>query len=278
MWSFYLGRFWNIHVRVHFSFIAFLILIGLAESIRSNILAGILSCVFLVLVFLFVFFHELAHSLVAKHYGIHVDSITLWPLGGIANMESLPEDPILEIKISAAGPLMNFAFALLLLPLAFISNIFNQSSSPGIWKEISIFFIWLLEINLMLMLFNLIPAFPMDGGRIYRAWKALKEGYFQATQKAVKLSNFMSLLMVCFGIVFLQIGFILIGIFIYIAAKEEMSMVESQYYTNSHREPMYFFYYNPGTGNVQYHFSTQNFQKDFVRLQEFFQGFFSHRR
>jgi len=278
MWSFYIGRFWNIHVRVHFSFIAFLILMGLSEAIRNGIVEAILSCFFLVLVFLFVFFHELAHSLVAKHYGIYVDSITLWPLGGIANIETLPDDPILEIKISAAGPLMNFAFALLLLPIAFVVNILAQSSHPGIWKEIAVFFIWLLQINLLLMLFNLIPAFPMDGGRIYRAWKALNEGYFQATQKAVKLSNLISIIMVCLGIVFIQIGLILVGVFIYIASKEEMGMIESRYYNNVDKEPMYFFYYHPETGNVQYHFSAREFQKDFVKLQNFLQNFFSHRK
>ncbi len=277
MWSYYLGRFWNIHVRIHFSFVVFLILIGLSETIRSGIVGGLLSCLLLLMVFVFVFFHELAHSLVAKHYGIHVDNITLWPLGGIANMESLPSDPILEIKISAAGPLMNLAFSLVLLPVAFVTNVLAQSATPGIWKEVSFFFLWLLQINLMLMLFNLIPAFPMDGGRIYRAWKALNEGYLQATQKAVSLGNIIAIVMGCLGIVFFQTGLVLIAIFIYIAAKEEMRMVETQYYTEYNREPLYFFYYNPGSGDVHYHFSPRDFQKDFVRLQEFFQDFFRRR-
>ena len=143
--------------------------------------------VLLLMLFGSVFLHELGHCVVAQRYGIRVLDITLWPLGGMARMSHMPEKPAVEGWIAAAGPLVNLALVLLGLALmavlpadgAGMFGILNAGQrSIGVLPS-------LVEINLILGIFNLVPAFPMDGGRLLRAFLAIKRPWLQATEMAV---------------------------------------------------------------------------------------------
>lgn len=139
------------------------------------IFKGLPGLLFGIGLFGLVLLHELGHSVVAKHFGITVSHITLWPMGGVAWMEEIPEDPKIEGLIAIAGPAVNFALALLALPVLFLTG------SP--------FAVYFIYINVALGGFNLIPAFPMDGGRILRSLLGLKYDWLQATEIAVRVGR-----------------------------------------------------------------------------------------
>lgn len=140
-------------------------------------------------VFGIVLLHELGHSVVAQHFGVRVSHITLWPLGGVAWMEEIPEDPRTEGLIAIAGPAVNFALAALAAPVALVAP------HPIV--------VWFLGINLALGTFNLIPAFPMDGGRVLRALLALRYEWLEATEIAVRIGRTVALVG---GVVGLMLG------------------------------------------------------------------------
>jgi stage IV sporulation protein FB len=257
MWSFRLGRVLGIEVRIHFLFIVLLALVGLSALLRGGFLACLLSLIFISLVFAFVFLHELGHSLVARRYGIHVRDITLWPLGGIASMDRIPQEPQVEMVIALAGPAVNLALAILLTPLAVVTYLLNES----------LFTVYLLEVNLVLLFFNLLPAFPMDGGRVYRAWQAKRVGYQQATRKAVQLGQIIAIIMGCLGLVTLNFLLLAIAAFVFVAGREELAMIESQY---QQIRNFYFFHLDPqqqGRPGTNYHRPGVNYQGWVHQLQ-----------
>lgn len=209
----------GISINVHITFIILPILF-LA-------IAGLKGLFVIISVFVLVTIHELCHSLVAKKFGVIVKEITLLPIGGIASMSSIPDKPQQELEISIAGPLFNIlTAALVFLPLY---NILGPkilfSPSLQTWPQAFAYLFW---INLALAVFNLLPAFPMDGGRILRAFLAQRLGYLRATKIAVNFGHIFALI---FGFVGLisqppHILLIIIAIFIYIAASNEEMQVE----------------------------------------------------
>lgn len=177
--SYHLGRVSGIDVRLHGSFW----LVPLLFLLQGVPL--LTSLFFVALVFSCVFLHELGHSLVAQAHGVRVTDITLWPLGGMARMAEIPEDSAVEARIAIAGPLVNVVIALVLLP--FSSSGFHLfGGGQGLIDTI-------LVINLWLGLFNLIPAFPMDGGRLLRAWFARRQSWLVATERAVLVGRQLAL-------------------------------------------------------------------------------------
>ena len=138
--------------------------------------SGLLLCLVL---FACVFLHELGHSMMAKHYGIRVLDITFWPLGGMARMSELPEDPKIEGVIAIAGPLVNFALIAIAAPVYIGLGVLG-------FEGFASFVIQFMVLNLVMGVFNLIPAFPMDGGRVLRAFLARKRDWVTATEIAVK--------------------------------------------------------------------------------------------
>lgn len=189
--SFRLGEVLGITVRVHWMW--FLVPILLLPA------GGAAALVMLVVLFGSVFLHEMGHSLVARHYGIQVLDITFWPLGGMARMSELPEDSKIEGAIAIAGPLVNFALAALCLPAIIGLGLVGL-------EGLSLFAINFAVINLMLGLFNLIPAFPMDGGRVLRAYLARTRDWVTATEMAVKTGRIAAVVMVIAALVFLVKG------------------------------------------------------------------------
>lgn len=184
------------------------------------------------LVFVIVVLHELGHSIAALRYNIPVKQIVLLPIGGVAQLKEIPEDPGKELVIAAAGPLVNLLLAILLFLLApivgqtiNISSFLGFNSSLGVLSFSSIFG-YIFTTNLFIGLFNLIPAFPMDGGRILRSLLAYRLPYVRATSVAVAIGQILSW---GFGLIgFLNGNFFLIilAIFIYTGAGQEGKMVQ----------------------------------------------------
>ena len=208
----------GISINIHVTFFLLLLLV----------LSGGLKWIFLVVaVFFFVTVHELCHSLVAKRFGIKVREITLFPIGGVSSMTKMPEKPSQEFLISIAGPLSNIAvLVIFFFPMKYLVGdaVLFHPLSTETWKLTFAYVYW---INLMLAGFNMLPAFPMDGGRILRALLATKLSYQKATKIAVTMGHIFALGFAYFGIV-QRFNFILIiiAIFIYTAASREEAQVD----------------------------------------------------
>lgn len=202
----------GIAINIHVTFLI-LVLFVLTGGIKLlALLIGIFCCVTV---------HELCHALVARRFGIQVREITLLPIGGIATMTKMPEKPIQEFLISLAGPASNLIIvAVLYIPLKrFLgSDTLFHPLSTATWPLTLAHLYWL---NLILAVFNLIPAFPMDGGRILRSLLAARIGYGRATRIAAGLGHLFALVFAYFGILHLNIILIAIAVFIYIAASGE---------------------------------------------------------
>ena len=213
-----LFKIFNISINIH---ITFLLLIALFIS------AGVKSLVLILSVFFFVTLHELSHALVAKRFGIEVSDITLLPIGGVASMRGTPEKPIHEFLISLAGPLLNvLVLVVFFLPLRHIfgPQFIYYPLSTATWP---LTIIDIYKINFFLAAFNLIPAFPMDGGRILRSILAQRIGYQRATRIAVNFGHLFAFLFAFLGIaVRFNIIWIAIAIFIYMAASSEEAQVD----------------------------------------------------
>jgi stage IV sporulation protein FB len=185
-WSFRVGRLFGIDVRIHVVFVAIMAWLCIYAAVETGSLKIGLAFLFRLLVlFAFVLLHELGHSLAAQRRGIRVADITLWPLGGLARLEGYTEDPRTELGIAMAGPAVNLAFALVFWPLLLLAG--SEAGAPsGILT-------WLIQVNLMLGLINLVPAFPMDGGRILRALAARWLPYLKATEIAVFIGRIVAI-------------------------------------------------------------------------------------
>ena len=223
----------GIEINVHFTFLLILIWGAYRWGVQAG--AGVTGALFgvmvTVLLFACVILHELAHSLTAMRYGVTVRAISLLPIGGVAQMEEMPAKPAQELKMALAGPLTNIAIAVLLilicLPLGIRSTMGVEELSQVLgtvsWRGL---IAYLVSANLTLGLFNLIPAFPMDGGRVLRAFLSMRMGHARATAIAVRIGQGLAVLLGLWG--FMGGGFtlIFIAIFIYLGADQEGRMVE----------------------------------------------------
>jgi Zn-dependent protease len=209
-WSWKLGRFKGIDAYVHASFLLLLAWAAWAafQGAGSG-LAALLGVVFLIGVFGSVLLHEFGHALTARHYGIRTRRIVLWPIGGIAQLEGQPRSPKQELHIALAGPAVNFILAAGLWGLISIAGL----PSYGLLGS-------LMVANLTLGLFNLVPAFPMDGGRILRAFLATRMGGGRATDLAVKIGKGAAVAFVIAGL-FGNPMLMLVGAFVWFAAGAE---------------------------------------------------------
>ena len=216
--SFKIGSAWGIPIELHLTFIL-LILGVLGLAIYYNQIYAFILIVFL---FVFVLFHELAHSVVARRYNITVRKIVLYPIGGVSEIEEIPENPKIEWRMAAAGPITSLVLGAALIGVNYVLPV-----KIPVFHPISVLLFStgniLLDLgflNLVLGAFNFIPAFPMDGGRVLRALLAERMKFSQATKYAAYIGRI-------FGIIMVLVGFlidpllIIIGVFIYIGASEE---------------------------------------------------------
>ena len=214
-YSFKIASVWGIPIELHITFIL-LILAVLILSIPTMQFYTFFIVLFL---FVFVVFHELAHSVVARHYGIKVRKIILYPIGGVSEIEEIPDNPSQEWRMAIAGPLTSVVLGVALLGVSLV--VLQQTFSIYTFTTITGNFVTdLATLNILLGAFNLIPAFPMDGGRVFRALLAERLKYSDATRYAVYLGKIFGIAMVLIGFLF-NFLLILVGIFVYIGASEE---------------------------------------------------------
>jgi Zn-dependent protease/predicted transcriptional regulator len=192
--------------------------------ITSGFMPWILGTIVALGLFLGVFVHELAHSLVARAKGIRMQSITLLMFGGVAQMEEGTPEPKTELPMALAGPLMSLAFGLLCSGLVYVVP--DMMSDPGYQGLLVFVFGYLGLLNIILCLFNLIPAFPMDGGRVLRAVLATRMPLDRATGIAATVGKIFAVIFGIVGLVFLSPFLVLIALFVYIGASMESTAVK----------------------------------------------------
>lgn len=233
-WSWQLGKIRGIQIKVHASFALILIWGALNYGGSRGWRGAAYGVVIVLLIFAIVLLHELGHSLAALAFGIKVQDITLLPIGGLARLERMPTTPWQEFIVAAAGPFVNFVMALVLLPVVLWliwtgnTDLFHAlsliSRAPSIWVLAQFLFL----VNISLLIFNLIPAFPMDGGRIFRALLAMIFGMTNATRIAVWIGQAFALFLGAFSIWQGNWMMIFIAIFIFIAASSEKRAVSAK--------------------------------------------------
>jgi len=221
-WSVNIGKIFGINFRIHITFFLLLFFIFISVFNQHGLHGAILATLFICAVFICVLIHEIGHSLIARRFGKEAKSITLLPIGGVATMEEMPEKPSQEIAMSIVGPLINLAIAAVLyLFVGRWTGIGAPNLSPDSTRT---FFAGLIGVNIMLAIFNLIPAFPMDGGRVLRGILATRMDYVRATSAAVAVGQGLAMLFILFG-VFFNWWLALIGLFLYIGAGSEKQQV-----------------------------------------------------
>lgn len=218
-----MGKLAGIDLYIHPTFLLIVGYVAFVYWQHTKQIADVLEGVLFVLVlFGCVVLHELGHALTARQFGIKTRDIVLLPIGGVARLERMPEHPKQELLVALAGPAINLVIAgVLFVWLAFQ----NALQFAGMEMTSGSFAMRVMATNLFLMVFNLIPAFPMDGGRVLRALLALKMDYVSATQTAASLGQGFAIL---FGLVglFTNPFLILIAFFVWIGAGQEAAMVQ----------------------------------------------------
>jgi Zn-dependent protease/predicted transcriptional regulator len=219
-WSLTIGRFGGTAVKVHVTFLLLLAWIGFSAWQQGGLTAARDSLVFIILLFVCVVLHEFGHILVARRYGIQAPEVTLLPIGGVASLQKMPDKPSQEFAIAVAGPAVNFVIAIVLLLLvgSFDSADLARLDDPRVSLIAR-----LADANLFLAIFNLIPAFPMDGGRVLRALLAMRLGRARATRIAASVGQAFAFLLGFLGL-FGNPLLIFIAIFVYVAAAGEAQM------------------------------------------------------
>src|SRR5712692_6158230 len=221
-WSLNLGTIAGTAVRVHVTFLLFLGWIFAASWVAGGPQAAWQGLAFLLLLFACVLAHEFGHIFTARAFGAATPDVVLLPIGGVARLERIPEEPREEFLIAIAGPLVNvaIAFALVLIAGARI----NAGDLALVESPTVSLIDRLAAVNLFLALFNMIPAFPMDGGRVLRALLATRMGYVRATQVAASIGQGVAFALGFIGL-FYNPMLIFIAIFVYLAAAGEAHMV-----------------------------------------------------
>ena len=217
-WSFHVARIAGIEIKIHVTFFLLLAWIGFGYYRAGGTPAAIDGLLFVVLIFVCVLLHELGHALAAARYGIKTPDITLLPIGGVARLERMPEKPSEEIVVTVAGPAVNVLIAVVLwIGIGLTSGFPDPQALQETGLSMSV---RLLAVNVWLVIFNAIPAFPMDGGRLLRALLAMRMNYARATQIAASIGQGIAFLFFILGLWWNPM-LLLIAVFVYFGASSE---------------------------------------------------------
>lgn len=210
----------GIGIFLHWTFFLLIAAIFGYYYVQSQSVGAALAGMGLILaVFLCVVMHELGHALTARRFGVGTRSITLYPIGGLARLERIPSEPMKEFWIAIGGPAVNLVIAAVLAAvLLVVDGTFNPDAlqAPGQHTVAS-----LMWINVALAGFNMLPAFPMDGGRVLRSLLALRQDYARATQTAANVGQAMAILFGLFGLLSFNPILLFIALFVYVGAQQE---------------------------------------------------------
>jgi Zn-dependent protease/predicted transcriptional regulator len=229
--SFKLGRAFGIDVKVHWTFFLLLLFFGLLGVLGpGGLVASAVTVAIILVLFVCVLLHEFGHSLVAQRLGTDVKDITLLPIGGVARFETLPDRPIDEVKIAVAGPLVNVVLAPIFFGLAvlFGADLFSVPNLLAAQQSLGGALYYLGIINVALVLFNMIPAFPLDGGRVLRGLLATRMGVVRATDISAAIGQFLAFTLFLFGLLSGNIILALIAVFIFFGAGGEQQVVRQR--------------------------------------------------
>jgi Zn-dependent protease/CBS domain-containing protein len=220
-WSLPIFRIAGIQLRIHITFLLLIAWLAFGYYAQGGSAAAASRVIFVLLLFLCVVLHEFGHAFAAKAFGINTPDITLLPIGGVARLERMPEEPVQEFIIAVAGPLVNVVIALGLFVAGGFQVFLNPSNveSGGLVAQ-------LLTINIMLVLFNLLPAFPMDGGRVLRALLATRMSYVRATQVAANVGQGFAFIFGFLGLFGPNPFLLFIALFVYIGASQEAALAQ----------------------------------------------------
>ncbi|MFN2565892.1 MAG: site-2 protease family protein [Gemmatimonadaceae bacterium] len=232
-WSWRVGRLAGIDVHVHATFWLLLVWVALLRYRVGGSLAAVLpELVFILAVFAIIVLHELGHALTARRFGIATRDITLLPIGGVARLERMPREPRQELLIALAGPAVNVALAAVLYlvlavggrasPVADVAALDDRFLGRALIER-------LVGLNLWLAAFNLLPAFPMDGGRVLRAALAMRTGnYARATEQAARIGRAFALLFGFLGLFVVENPFLVfVALFVWLGAAGEAAAVQT---------------------------------------------------
>lgn len=225
-WSWKIGTFAGIAVHMHATFLLLLLWIAVSHWMQSgSLLVTAVGVAFTLSLFLCVVLHEYGHALTARRFGIATKDITLLPIGGIARLERMPDKPNQELWVALAGPAVNLVLAAGLALYLVVTDHFEPVGQIGFTH--GMFLERLLLANLFLVGFNLIPAFPMDGGRVLRALMAKRTEYVRATRIAAAIGQGLAFMFGLLGL-FTNPFLIFIALFVWIGASQEAAMVETK--------------------------------------------------
>jgi len=227
---FKISTIWGVPIKVHWSFLLLIALIAYLFFLKQLAINQLLNFVLLLFVlFVCVLIHEMGHAVIAKSLGIKAKDIVLSPIGGLARIESMEKYPRKEILIALAGPLTNLILAALVFVYLFCSDAVSLSIQHrldlehlGSYSMVYFF----LYVNLLLCFFNLIPAFPMDGGRILRAVLSLKYDSLKATYIASLIGKILAIGFIVYAIVSSYYIIIPISVFVFLMASNEYAKLK----------------------------------------------------
>jgi Zn-dependent protease/CBS domain-containing protein len=223
-WSWKLGEIAGIGVFVHATFLLLLGWVALSHwVVERSVAAAVGGTLFVVALFGCVVLHELGHALTARRFGVRTRDITLYPIGGVARLERIPEQPYQELLVALAGPAVNVVIA------GALWLVLSAAGGPAPLAELDVakgpFLERLLLVNVFLAGFNLIPAFPMDGGRVLRALLATRLSFVRATELAASVGQAIALLFAFVGL-FTNPFLVFIALFVWLGASSEAAMAQ----------------------------------------------------